>query len=86
MNTIEQSPTGQGYKSLAELRMRKKILLNDIQKDDEQIKELWDNLFHKRSSSIASTPTRRFSGLINTGAGILDGIILGWKLYRKFKK
>ena len=48
MNTIEQSPTGQGYKSLAELRMRKKILLKDIQKDDEQIKELWDNLFHKR--------------------------------------
>ena len=31
-----------------------------------------------------NTPTQRFSGAISTGAGILDGLILGWKLYRKF--
>ena len=29
---------------------------------------------------------RRWSTVINTGAGVVDGLLLGWKLYRKFKK
>ena len=74
----------QQYKSLEEIRTRKEQLRNDIQKDDEQIKRLWNDLFHKPDLLDASTPSKRISGLVNTGAGILYGLILGWKLYRKF--
>lgn len=60
------------------------MLRNDILKDDQKIKKLWSSLFHPDKS--ATTPSRRFNGLMNAGAGVLDGVILGWKLYRKFKR
>ncbi|SES96182.1 hypothetical protein [Prevotella sp. kh1p2] len=75
------------YKNLHEIRLRKALLLADIQKDDQKIRSLWSNLFHQPVAfKSASTPSRRFNSLMNTGAGVLDGVILAWKLYRKFKK
>lgn len=82
----QQTEMPESYKSLDEIRMRKDMILRDIRKDDSQVRKLWGSLFHKPAMLTASTPSRRFSGLMNTGAGILDGLILGWKLYRKFKK
>lgn len=64
--------------------MRKTQLLVDINKDSNRIGKLWGELFHAPKKD--ATPTKRFTGLMNTGAGILDGVILGWKLYRKFGK
>ena len=77
------SPT---YRSLEEIRQRKLALLNDIQADDRRIQSLWTSLFHKPEALYAPTPSKRLSGLVSTGAGIIDGILLGWKLYRKFNK
>lgn len=71
------------YKSLDEIRLRKAQLLTDITKDSNKIQGIWDGIFHKPKDK--ALPTKRFSGLMTTGAGILDGLILGWKLYRKFK-
>lgn len=71
----------QTYRSLEEIRMRKEMLRRELQKDNGQIKETWQGLFHSEKSN---TPSRRMSGFISTGAGVMDGIILGWKLYRKF--
>jgi len=84
MNIPDSTPM-QTYQSLKEIRMRKDMLLKDIHKDDKQIKKLWADLFHSPVSPALQTPTKRLSGLMNTGAGVLDGLILGWKLYRKFK-
>lgn len=74
------------YRNLDEIRLRKEIIRREIQTDDVKIKALWGELFHNKQAFTASTPSKRFSGLMNTGAGILDGVILGWKLYHKFKK
>ena len=71
----------QTYRSLEEIRMRKEMLRRELQKDNGQIKETWQGIFHSEKSN---TPSRRMSGFISTGAGVMDGIILGWKLYRKF--
>lgn len=71
----------QTYRSLEEIRMRKEMLRREIQKDNGQIKSTWDGLFHTEK---ATTPSKRMSGFMSTGAGVMDGIILGWKLYRKF--
>ena len=74
------------YRSLDEIRDRKDLLLDDIRKDDQQIKALWGQLFAKPEPISALTPSKRISSLMATGAGVFDGILLGWKLYRKFKR
>ncbi len=72
--------------SLEELQARRDLLREEIVKDDEQIKALWNSLFHKPAMLTSSSPSKRIAGILSTGAGVLDGVILGWKLYRKFKK
>ncbi|MCR5078014.1 MAG: hypothetical protein K6A82_08275 [Prevotella sp.] len=73
---------GPSYRSLNEIRLRKAQLRTDILKDNNKLTGLWNELMHKPKDN--TTPTQRFSGALSTGAGILDGLILGWKLYRKF--
>ncbi len=75
------------YKSLSDLRLRKEMLKNDILKDDHEARNLWNDLFHKPEAfKKDATPSKRIHGLMNIGAGAVDGIVLGWKLYRKFKR
>ncbi len=75
------------YKTIEEIRLRKAMLLKDIQKDDSHMRNQWHSLFSKpvalRSNVV---PSKRINSLMSTGAGIFDAFILGWKLYRKFKK
>lgn len=79
---IQESPS---YHTLDEIRLRKAQLLTDIAKDNNQIRKLWNNLFHKPSKG-RQTPSKRLSNWMSTGASVFDGLILGWKLYRKFKR
>lgn len=74
------------YTSLEQIRDSKDLLVKDIRSNEKQIQQLWGQLFTKPEPLSALTPTKRFSALMSTGAGILDGVILGWKLYRKFKR
>ena len=58
-----------------------------IDADDEKIKTLWNSLFKKPDALLKSASTsKRISSLMSMGAGALDGAILAWKLYRKFKR
>ena len=83
MQSSDTSYPTPAYHSLDEIRLRKAQLLTDITKDGNKIQGIWDSIFHQPKDK--ALPTKRFSGLMTTGAGILDGLILGWKLYRKFK-
>ena len=74
------------YTSLEQIRESKGFLQGDLRNSEKQIQQLWGQLFTKPEPLSALTPTKRFSALMSTGAGILDGVILGWKLYRKFKR
>ena len=75
------------YNNLHDIQVQKEILKKEIQTDDIKIKALWNKLFHsKQSLSSTTTPSKCVSQLISTGTGILDGVILGWKLYHKFKR
>ena len=64
--------------SLNDIKLRKEIIRNAILEDEKKIGTLW----HDRNSS----PSKRITSFINTGASIIDGAILGWKLYRKFRR
>ena len=70
------------YKSIEDIRLRKAQLLTDIVKDSNKIEGLWNELMHKPKDK--SSPSKFFTGVITSGAGVLDGAILAWKLYRKF--
>ncbi|MBR5686957.1 MAG: hypothetical protein IKX36_03255 [Prevotella sp.] len=80
--TDEQIPP-KIYASLEEIRMRKSQLRKMLRNDSEQMKAKAQTLFHKDEKN-ANMPTQRFVGMVNKGAGFIDGIILVWKLYQKF--
>lgn len=75
----------QAFCSLADIRARKEQLQNEIYADEEKIASLWSELFYKKETQEPATPVQRMSNMINMGAGVIDGVILGWKIYRKFK-
>ena len=75
------------YQSIEEIRLRKAALQKEIEADSPKIEEKWHSLFKKPEALLKSaTPSQRISGIISSGAGVLDGILLVWKLYRKFKR
>ena len=75
------------YHSIDEIRARKALLQKDIQADEAKIDEKWHSLFRKpKAMSKTATPSQRVGSIVNSGAGVLDGLLLVWKLYRKFKK
>ena len=80
-----KEPAANSYMSLEQIRDSKEALRDEIRRDEDQIRQLWGQLFTKPEPLSALTPTKRISTLMSTGAGVLDGIILGWKLYRKYK-
>lgn len=81
------TPSTEIYKSLEEIRLRKAMLQRDIQKEDNKIQNAWDALFRKPIAFKKNTsPSKRISSLMTTGAGFFDAVILGWKLYKKFKR
>ena len=75
------------YQLIEEIRLRKAALQKEIEADSAKIDEKWHSLFKKPEAlSKSATPSQRISGIISSGAGVLDGILLVWKLYRKFKR
>jgi hypothetical protein len=75
------------YHSIEEIRARKALLQKDIKTDEEKIDEKWHFLFKKpQALSKSATPSQRITSIVNSSAGVLDGLLLVWKLYRKFKK
>ena len=84
---VESYNTPASYHSIEEIQMRKSLLLKDIQKDSDKIDHQWHSLFRKPAGlSKDTTPSKRITSFMNMGAGFLDGALLVWKLYRKFKK
>lgn len=83
----ESFSTVSSYQSIEEIRLRKAALQKEIEADSAKIDEKWHSLFKKpEAMSKSATPSQRISGIISSGAGVLDGILLVWKLYRKFKR
>ncbi len=75
------------YHSLADIRMRKEAIRKDIEEDEVKVNKLWSSLFHKPAAlSTSASTSKRLNSLLSIGMGALDGTLLVWKLYRRFKK
>lgn len=75
------------YQSLADIRLRKEAIRKGLTADETKFNKIWNSLFHKPDvlSSSAST-SKRLNSLLSIGMGAMDGALLAWKLYRKFKR
>ncbi len=81
MNKTSQSKTS--LRSLSEIEERKEYILSEIRNNSTQINKKWHSLFQEPSEKKRGF---NVSTLMNTGAGLVDGFLLAWKLYHKFKK
>ena len=74
------------FSSLEEIERYKEEVRKNIREDERNIADLWNRLFLKDGGKhMPKTPMQRISSMVNIGSGVVDGIILGWKLYHKFK-
>ena len=83
--TDKELTNGPAYTTLRSIEDRKAQLLKEIRKDSVQMNKLRQQLFEKPklpSKKNGFMPSR----LVSSGASVLDGLLLAWKLYRKFKK
>lgn len=72
------------YQSLLAIRARKMQLNKEIQRSEQEIKTTWDSIFHPKKDPVPNTPTQRFLSLASSSVGLIDGALLGWKLYKRF--
>ena len=78
--------TVQKYNSLEDIRLQKEMLQTDLHQNEQQIALLWKELLKPAEAFQKNASTsKRLIGLFNVGANTLDGAILGWKLYKKFR-
>ena len=78
--------TVQKYNSLEDIRLQKEMLQTDLHQNEQQIALLWKELLKPAEAFQKNASTsKRLIGLFIVGANILDGAILGWKLYKKFR-
>ncbi len=71
-------------KTLSDIANMKDAIRGEIQDDEDKITSLWDNLVHGDTVNPQS-PTQRIFNMMNVGTGLVDGLLLGWKLYRKYQ-
>ncbi len=74
------------YNTIADIQQEKMQINAEIAASRKSIGIIWNNLFHGNKQKTPASPAQRFVQLISTGSGVVDGILLGWKLYRRFKK
>jgi len=71
------------FTSISEISQERERVLAEIRKDGDQMGVMWKDLFRneaprKKGFNLAS--------MLNMGTGLLDGFLLAWKLYRKFRR
>ena len=79
---ISKASLAADINTLEDIAAYKARVKEEISKDEKRIASQWHSLFDDEERKN----TNRWMSLMNTGMGVLDGAILGWKLYRKFKK
>ena len=83
--TITSAGTERQFESLADIRAYKEQLHKQIKADEQAMADKWDDLFH-RDEPAPQNRAQKLMRMFNLGSGMLDGALLGWKLYRKYQQ
>ena len=73
--------------SLDSLQIKRASLKKEMSKKEAELHKTWDNLFHKKEEdSLVSSlsPTKRVMSFLSSSTVVIDGMLLGWKLYNRF--
>ena len=73
------------FSSLDDIRAYKEELLEQIRQDRDVISTKWNDLFH-REEPTPQSKAQKIMKMHSMGTGVLDGAMLGWKLYRKYQE
>lgn len=73
------------FSSLDDIRLYKEELLEQIRQDRDVISTKWNDLFH-REEPTPQSKAQKIMKMLSMGTGVLDGAMLGWKLYRKYQE
>ena len=73
------------FSSLDDIRAYKEELLEQIRHDRDVISTKWNDLFH-REEPTPQSKAQKIMKMLSMGTGVLDGAMLGWKLYRKYQE
>ncbi len=71
------------FDTIDAIHQRKEELSQEIRENIISIDKNWKSMFNNEEPKSKGS---RWINIINTSTGILDGVLLGWKLYRKFSK
>lgn len=73
------------FRSLSDIRKYKEELHEQIKRDEESIAGKWNDLFHHEDEAPTGK-AQKLTRMLSMGTGIFDGVMLGWKLYRKYQE
>lgn len=85
---MKQDNTAQSerkFSSLDDIRVYKEELRERINRDRDAISTKWNELFHKEEPA-PQNKAQKIMKMLSMGTGVLDGAMLGWKLYRKYQE
>jgi len=69
--------------SLETLSIRKQQLREDLNDSEEKLSDIWNAMFRQPSEEELASPTKKILASITSASAIIDGALLGWKLYRR---
>lgn len=82
---IEAVEQPQNIKSLEDIAAYKDKLRKQIEHEEECIAGKWNELFHKEEPAPQGK-AQKLLRMVSLGTGMFDGMMLGWKLYRKYQE
>jgi hypothetical protein len=83
MTKDNNTESGRTFNSLTDIRAYKEELRLQIEQNEDEISHLWGTLFHPEEPET-KTRVQKWVYMFNVGSSMFDGVMLGWKLYRKF--
>ena len=85
MSPIEPIEHPKTITSLEDIAAYKDSLHQQIEREEERIAKKWNDLFHKEEA-MPQGKAQKFARMLSIGTSMFDGMMLGWKLYRKYQE
>lgn len=84
-NNSTVNPNNGSISTLSELKAQADLIREQIRVEESEMHRHWNSLTNQ-SKNESKSKTQRLIGFLTKGSTIIDGALLGWKLYRKFKR
>ncbi len=70
--------------TLEQIMLEKENLHKELQLHEQKMADIWHATFREPTPEEQASPTKRVIAWVTASAGLIDGALLGWKLYRRF--